>query len=331
MEQSRGGNKTGCHEQNAENKICEHRNGTKSTKNGLLILNQSIPSRNVEKEIFIKIKPCYNCYQYEHITKDCPHEKMTVCANCASNEHKQNECRSTEYKCLNCDGSHRTLAAACPVRRGIIKNKSTEIRDRARSRSRARTYAETATTTGGRGTTELQMQTPTFTKEITATIMTAVITSHYFETIKAGSFQTTFDKIMEANGLPRVIIPIKDIIQNLNTSLEELITEIRNKQTVGGESPMESTQNTKQPQQQVPSAVTYGTKRTRPSESPQEENKKQREDVANARRQTNSQNEQIPRETSTSQQQPQSQQTKQQQYQHQMHLQQQQQQQQQQQ
>ena len=104
--------------------------------------------------------------------------------------------------------------------------------------------------------------------------MTAVITSHYFETIKAGCFQTTFDKIMEANGLPRVIIPIKDIIQNLNTSLEELITEIRNKQTVSGVSPMESTQNTEQPQQQVPSAVTYGTKRTRPSESPQEENKK---------------------------------------------------------
>ena len=73
------------------------------------------------------------------------------------------------------------------------------------------------------------MQTPTFTKEITATIMTAVIISHYFETIKAGSFQTTFDKIMEANGLPRVTIPINDIIHNLNTSLEELITEIRNK------------------------------------------------------------------------------------------------------
>ena len=115
-------------------------------------------------------------------------------------------------KCLNCDGSHRTLAVACPVRRGIIKDKSKEIRDRARSRSRsrARTYAETAVTTRERCNTETQMQTPTFTKEITATIMTAVITSHYFETIKAGSFQTTFDKIMEANGLPKVTMQIND-------------------------------------------------------------------------------------------------------------------------
>ena len=54
---------------------------------------------------------------------------------------------------------------------------------------------------------------------------------------------------------------------------------------------MESVQNTEQPQQEVPTVITYGTKRTRPSESPQEENKKQREDVATARRQTDSQSE----------------------------------------
>ena len=52
--------------------------------------------------------------------------------------------------------------------------------------------------------------------EITATDPNTIITSHYFNTIKPGSFQTTFDKIMAVNGLPKVIIPRDDIIQELN-------------------------------------------------------------------------------------------------------------------
>ena len=42
---------------------------------GLLVGNQSIPSRMIESEIFVKLTPCYNCYAYDHKTRDCPKEK----------------------------------------------------------------------------------------------------------------------------------------------------------------------------------------------------------------------------------------------------------------
>ena len=51
----------------------------RALQDGLYILNQKIPSRNIEKEVFIKLKPCYNCFSYNHITKNCPEEKMILC------------------------------------------------------------------------------------------------------------------------------------------------------------------------------------------------------------------------------------------------------------
>ena len=41
----------------------------------------------------------------------------------------------TWTKCINCNGRHRTLAAACPKHKEIIKNKGKEMRERSRSRS----------------------------------------------------------------------------------------------------------------------------------------------------------------------------------------------------
>ena len=70
---------------------------------------------------------------------------------------------------------------------------------------------------------------------MTTIIMTAVITEHYVEMTKPGSFQKIFDKIMEANGLPRVIVPMDEIIKNISSQVEELISTIRNKNPDGNE------------------------------------------------------------------------------------------------
>ena len=251
----------------------------RAIREGIYILNQSIPARNVEKEIFIKLKPCYNCFSYDHLTNNCSKEKMTICANCASEGHKQNNCTSNEQKCLNCGGNHRTLAAACPKRKELIKTKSKELRERSRSRSRARPGASPqifADVTGE----NVRQKTPNITtqaetKELTATILTAVVTSHYSNTMKPGSFQNTFDKIMSANGLPRVIIPIDDILREVDASMEELIKNIRNKQ---GEK--EKDGEARQTSEEMEITQSQSQKRTRNVDSPQESTeKRQKEDL----------------------------------------------------
>ena len=109
----------------------------RAAKDGIIILNQRIPARRIEKEIFVKLMPCNNCYGYDHETKNCTREKLTLCAYCREEGHKQNNCRSETPRCLNCGGAHRTLAAQCRIRKDLIKSRRKEIRQRSRSRSRS--------------------------------------------------------------------------------------------------------------------------------------------------------------------------------------------------
>ena len=37
-----------------------------AAEDGIIILNQRIPARRIEKEIFVKLNPCNNCYGYDH-------------------------------------------------------------------------------------------------------------------------------------------------------------------------------------------------------------------------------------------------------------------------
>ena len=118
---------------------------TTALNEGIVVINQKIPPRNIEREIFIRLTPCYNFYSYEHKTRNCDKEKQVVCAYCAEQGHHAQNCTAVSPKCINCGTGHRTLAAACPQRKELIKAKSKEIRDRSRSRSRTRTYAQVST------------------------------------------------------------------------------------------------------------------------------------------------------------------------------------------
>ena len=139
----------------------------RALRDGIIVIYQNIfppppPHRQIEKEIFIRLTPCYNCYEYDHKTQNCPKEKQIICANCGQTGHHQNICISESSKCINCGGTHKTLAAVCPVRKDLIKSRGKTVRDRSRSRSMARTsYANSIT--NNISNVKFQQQQQTFT------------------------------------------------------------------------------------------------------------------------------------------------------------------------
>lgn len=130
----------------------------RALENGMFILFQYMLPRFVEKDIFINLVPCYRCYKYDHLVKDCKEDDTyKACSESASKDHTYKDCRENAKKCLNCNGNHRTLAAKCPTRKKIIKERSKEQRQSERRQisvdtSHQTTYAgATALTTNYNG------------------------------------------------------------------------------------------------------------------------------------------------------------------------------------
>ena len=57
-----------------------------------------------------------------------------ICSECSEEGHKWSECKSQTKRCINCRGTHRTLAMSCPVKRDVInrikENKQREEREK---------------------------------------------------------------------------------------------------------------------------------------------------------------------------------------------------------
>ena len=194
----------------------------RALKDGIYVCHQFMRPEYIEKELFIKLTPCYNCFEYEHLTKDCQKEKQIICTNCSETDHNQENCNKTP-KCINCKGQHRTLAAVCPIRKNIIKEKSKAIRQRARSQSRSvsrhrsasnqrATYAEKAKSGKQQQQPQQQMQMPpnmfaNLPENAPAVIMSAIAYSHFMESMHPGTFQRNMDEIYKLNGIPLVKFP----------------------------------------------------------------------------------------------------------------------------
>ena len=182
----------------------------RAVREGLLVLYQRIPPRYIEKEIFVKLTPYYNCYSYDHKTQSCETNKQSICAFCTQTGHTQSNCTATTPKCINCEGKHKTLASVCPVRKKLIKERSKDVRERSRSRSRARQviYANMVTPKQ-----QQQFFSPLTnvdgqnTRDIVAKIITSITFAHYVETLKPGSFQSSMDAMFQENNLPKVNFP----------------------------------------------------------------------------------------------------------------------------
>ena len=221
----------------------------KAAKEGLVILNQRIPPRRLEKEIFVKLTPCSNCYGYDHDTKNCVYPKKTICAKCSGEGHRQGNCNSEELRCINCNGAHHTLAARCEVRKNLIKSKRKELRERSRSRSRARenmrfeeqllpgiSYSDRVTGRSSKGKKEEPKEVGKEIKELTTIILSAVIYSHYMETLMPGSFQDNMDKIYRKNGLRTVKFPEQEMnIQGLSEIYRGILGDQLEKEMAEGE------------------------------------------------------------------------------------------------
>ena len=197
---------------------------------GIMIYNLSVPPYNVDKDIFVYITICYNCYKYTHKTEECPTPHIVICSECSSTTHRFRDCENTRKKCLNCNGAHRTLAATCPIRKEIIKNKAKDIRERSRSRSRqARankvnentTYAQAAKSTK---TGQENIQQGTVTKEENIKIISSIQYAITMEGIVPGSFHLNIKEMYRINGLPQVNFP--KYIPSPNIDKEKIEEEI---------------------------------------------------------------------------------------------------------
>ena len=73
-----------------------------ATEKGIIVWFQKIPLRKTERDIFIKINVCNNCYSLNHDTKNCTEGKITWCTIYGSHTHKMNNCSSEMERCLNC-------------------------------------------------------------------------------------------------------------------------------------------------------------------------------------------------------------------------------------
>ena len=212
----------------------------KAVAEGLFITNQRVKPSQVEREIFIKITPCNNCFCYDHTTNRCPHERLTLCSNCGANDHRNKNCKVDIHKCLNCGGPHRTLAATCSVRKNIMKDKRTELRARSRSRTRniqAGTTTKTTTDSSYRnaasqGTGAIPKMEKNEMKVIVTKVVSAVVYSHYMEAMQPGTFQRNMDEIFKKNGLPRVLFPTEIDTENVMEVFRDITREEEERQIV---------------------------------------------------------------------------------------------------
>ena len=181
---------------------------------GFVILHQRINTNNIDRELFVHVTPCYNCFQYTHKTGDCPSDKQIICSFCGQLDHKFNECKEETPKCINCKGKHRTLAAVCKVRRDYIKGKGKELRAKSRTRSQTRANTTFAQAAGGAANVPQMQTTPQIqatinqmNKEEVKTLITKTIASitfaHYNEFLKEGTFQSTTDEMFSAHTISR--------------------------------------------------------------------------------------------------------------------------------
>ena len=103
---------------------------TRAVGEGLAICHQYMRPKYVERETYVKVTPCSNCFAYDHLTDDCPEDKVNRCTRCSQVGHFCKRCMvpDTDIKCKSCNGSHRTFLAACPIRKKYIKDGGAEIR-----------------------------------------------------------------------------------------------------------------------------------------------------------------------------------------------------------
>ena len=133
---------------------------------------------------------------------------MERCTRCSQVGHVYKRCMvpDTDNKCKNCNGSHRTFLAACPIQKKYIKDRGAEIRKKKRLAQR-RTYAGVA---GGQEPSGPEPPTgslPLSTDGLASHIYTDLICGMMEELVTPGSLQKTVDEAFDLNNIPKTKLP----------------------------------------------------------------------------------------------------------------------------
>ncbi len=197
------------------------------TERGLKAFGLVIPYSDIKQETFIPIKTCMRCYSLEqHNTKDCPKGKdYKICSECSQEGHLWFQCNESQKMCINCSGSHSTMAMKCTTRKTLIKDKRKEENERNKM-----TYAQLTQTRIPQQQTHTQPPQPqpayNITREETLKINICVAHAHYQNIAKPGCYAEELNKILKANNLPTIVIPDTPDSQNMYTNATE--QEIQN-------------------------------------------------------------------------------------------------------
>ena len=168
-----------------------------ATKKGISIGYQKFMGKNIDKEIFVPIVPCYRCYRYDHQRKNCSKTSdYQISSNCSKEGHTYEHCSSNIVRCINCKGSHRTLAARCPMRKEIVRNKIRERRDKEKNKIQGDRFDRA----------EIKLP-----ENYLAVTAAAITLAEKRETEIPGIFQYIMNEMLAANNIPKVRFPLSVI------------------------------------------------------------------------------------------------------------------------
>ncbi|MPC84372.1 hypothetical protein E2C01_079110 [Portunus trituberculatus] len=126
-------------------------------------------------------------------------ETHTVCSECASDQHTWKTCPSNTKECLNCHGSHRTLANKCPMR-GKIKEEK-----RKQNINSNKSYSQATQNTNNSNNTNIHNI--NIEKDTATKILTCILHSHMHNIANPGSYNDELNKLLKLNNLPSIILP----------------------------------------------------------------------------------------------------------------------------
>ena len=169
----------------------------RAIEEGIQIKFQKFDSKSMEKEMFVAIIPCYRCYKYDHQRRHCKMpEDYRICSICAKVGHTYSACKEEEEKCINFYGNHRTLAARCPERKKIIKEKLKERRKHSIPR---REITQNVVTE--------EISRTKLPENYLAVMAAAITIAERREAEIPGVYQYIMDEMLKANNIPLVKFP----------------------------------------------------------------------------------------------------------------------------
>ena len=185
----------------------------KAVQDGLQIKYQKFQNRNIEKEVFVPVVPCYRCYSYEHQKRNCPKsDQYKICSNCAGEDHTYNDCNVEFFKCINCGQNHRTLAAKCPIRKDIIRAKIRERRARSQSAKRGETTHPV--------TSHDVIRAHKLPENYLAVMAATITLADKREIEVPENFTYIVDQMLKVNDIPEVVFP-DSVVRNYKENMQK--------------------------------------------------------------------------------------------------------------